>query len=302
MKLLHALTIPRRQLALYVMLIAPVAVLFVYAYLPMFGVVMSFQRFEPSLGFFRSDWVGFANFRRLAYIPDVKQVVLNTLFIASMKIVVETLAAIVVAVLLNEIVSKLFRRVVQTIIYFPYFLSWVILGGILRDLLSREGLINMLLGKLGFEPVVFLSKASLFPYVLVGTETWQVTGFGTIVFLAAITTIDPTLYEAAVMDGASRFKQILHITIPGIKSTIILMMTLSMGYILNAGFEQVLMLYSPLVYSTGDVIDTWVYRMGLQQSQYSLASAIGLFRSVVSLALISVSYYVARKVSDHRIF
>ncbi|MBO7742763.1 sugar ABC transporter permease [Paenibacillus sp. MWE-103] len=302
MKLLHALTIPRRQLALYVMLIAPVVVLFVYAYLPMFGVVMSFQRFEPSLGFFRSDWVGFDNFRRLAYIPDVKQVVLNTLFIASMKIVVETLAAIVVAVLLNEIVSKLFRRVVQTIIYFPYFLSWVILGGILRDLLSREGLINMLLGKLGFEPVVFLSKASLFPYVLVGTETWQVTGFGTIVFLAAITIIDPTLYEAAVMDGASRFKQILHITIPGIKSTIILMMTLSMGYILNAGFEQVLMLYSPLVYSTGDVIDTWVYRMGLQQSQYSLASAIGLFRSVVSLALISVSYYVARKVSDHRIF
>ncbi|MFC4807683.1 ABC transporter permease [Paenibacillus sp. GCM10023250] len=302
MKLLHALAIPRRQLALYVMLIAPVVVLFVYAYLPMFGVVMSFQRFEPSLGFFRSDWVGFANFRRLMYIPDVKQVVLNTLFIASMKIVVETLAAIVVAVLLNEIVSKLFRRVVQTIIYFPYFLSWVILGGILRDLLAREGLLNALLGKLGFEPVVFLSKASLFPYVLVGTETWQVTGFGTIVFLAAITTIDPTLYEAAVMDGASRFKQILHITIPGIKSTIILMMTLSMGYILNAGFEQVLMLYSPLVYSTGDVIDTWVYRMGLQQSQYSLASAIGLFRSVVSLALISVSYYVARKVSDHRIF
>ncbi|NBD23175.1 ABC transporter permease [Paenibacillus glycinis] len=302
MKLLQAFTIPRKQLALYVMLIAPVVVLFVYAYLPMFGVVMSFQRFEPSLGFLHSDWVGFDNFRRLMYIPDVKQVVLNTLFIAAMKIVVETLAAIFVAILLNEIISKLFRRVVQTIIYFPYFLSWVILGGILRDMLAREGLINVLLGKLGIAPIVFLSKAALFPFVLVGTETWQVTGFGTIVFLAAITTIDPTLYEAAVMDGASRFKQILHITIPGIKSTIILMMTLSMGYILNAGFEQVLMLYSPLVYSTGDVIDTWVYRMGLQQSQYSLASAIGLFRSVVSLLLISVSYYVARKVSDHRIF
>ncbi|UVI33196.1 ABC transporter permease [Paenibacillus spongiae] len=299
---MKAIKIPRKQLALYIMLIPPVLVLFIYAYLPMLGVVMSFQRFEPSLGFFRSEWVGLENFRRLLYIPDVKGVVLNTLFIASMKIVVETVAAILVAILLNEIVSKVFRRSVQTIIYFPYFLSWVILGGIFRDMMSREGLINVLLGKLGFEPIVFLSKASLFPYLLVITETWQVTGFGTIVFLAAITTIDPTLYEAAVMDGASRFKQIIHITIPSIRTTIILMVTLSLGYILNAGFEQVLMLYSPLVYSTGDVIDTWVYRMGLQQSQYSLASAIGLFRSVVSLILISASYYFARKFSDHRIF
>jgi putative aldouronate transport system permease protein len=299
---MKAIAIPRKQLALYIMLIPPVIVIFIYAYLPMLGVGMSFQRFEPSLGFFRSEWVGLANFHRLLYIPDVKQVVLNTLFIASMKIVVETVAAILVAILLNEIISKVFRRVVQTIIYFPYFLSWVILGGIFRDMLSREGLINVLLGKLGFAPIIFLSKASLFPYLLVFTDTWQVTGFGTIVFLAAITTIDPTLYEAAVMDGASRFKQILYITIPGIKSTIILMVTLSLGSILNAGFEQVLMLYSPLVYSTGDVIDTWVYRMGLQQSQYSLASAIGLFRSVVSLILISASYYLARKVSDHRIF
>jgi putative aldouronate transport system permease protein len=299
---MKTITIPRKQLPLYIMLIPPVIVLFIYAYLPMLGVVMSFERFEPSLGFFRSEWVGLANFQRLLYIPDVKQVVVNTLFIASMKIVVETVAAILVAILLNEIISKLFRRVVQTIIYFPYFLSWVILGGIFRDILSREGLINVLLGKLGIAPIVFLSKASLFPYLLVVTDTWQVTGFGTIVFLAAITTIDPTLYEAAVMDGASRVKQILYVTIPGIKSTIILMVTLSLGSILNAGFEQVLMLYSPLVYSTGDVIDTWVYRMGLQQSQYSLASAIGLFRSVVSLILISASYYLARKVSDHRIF
>ncbi|WP_054023000.1 ABC transporter permease [Bacillus sp. FJAT-28004] len=295
-------TIPRKQLPLYIMLILPVVVIFIYSYLPMFGVVMAFQRFEPTLGFFRSEWVGLANFHRLFLIPDVKQVVLNTLYIASMKIVVETIAAILIAILLNEIISKVFKRMVQTIIYFPYFLSWVILGGIMRDMLSREGLINVLLGKLGIHPIVFLSESSLFPYLLVGTELWQVTGFGTIVYLAAITAINPTLYEAAVMDGASRFKQIIHITIPGMKSTIILMVTLSLGYILNAGFEQVIMLYSPLVYSTGDVIDTWVYRMGLQQSQYSLASAIGLFRSVVSLILISASYFIARKISDHRIF
>lgn len=299
---MNAFKIPRKQLALYLMLIPPVVVLFIYAYLPMLGVVMAFQRYVPQLGFFKSEWVGFDNFRRLYHIPDVKQVVLNTLFIASMKIVVETVAAIVVAILLNEIVSKVFKRTVQTIIYFPYFLSWVILGGIIRDMLSREGLINTMLGKLGIDPIIFLSKASWFPYILVSTETWQITGFGTIVFLAAITTIDPTLYEAAVMDGASRWKQTLHITLPGMKSTIVLMVTLSLGYILNAGFEQVLMLYGPLVYKTGDVIDTWVYRMGLQQAQYSLAAAIGLFRSVVSLVLITVSYMIARRISDHRIF
>ncbi|AZN39232.1 ABC transporter permease [Paenibacillus albus] len=299
---MNAFKIPRKQLALYLMLIPPVVVLFIYAYLPMLGVVMAFQRYQPTLGFFHSDWVGLDNFKRLYHIPDVKQVIANTLFIATMKIIVETFAAIAVAILLNEIMSQLFKRTVQTIIYFPYFLSWVILGGIFRDMLSREGLINTMLAKFGVDPIIFLSKASWFPYILVSTETWQITGFGTIVFLAAITTIDPTLYEAAVMDGASRWKQTLHITLPGMKSTIVLMVTLSLGYILNAGFEQVLMLYSPGVYKTGDVIDTWVYRMGLQQAQYSLGAAIGLFRSVVSLIMITVSYMIARKISDHRIF
>jgi putative aldouronate transport system permease protein len=292
----------RNQIPLYVMIIAPVVVLFIYSYLPMFGVVMAFQRFQPSLGFFHSDWVGLSNFHKLWLIPDVKQVVWNTFLIASMKIVVETIAAILVAILLNEILTKVFKRTVQTIIYFPYFLSWVILGGIFRDMLARDGLINLLLGKMGFHPIIFLQEAGIFRYLLVVLETWQITGFGTIVFLAAILNIDPTLYEAAVMDGAGRSKQILYITIPGIKTTIILMITLSLGYILNAGFEQVLMLYSPLVYSTGDVIDTWVYRMGLQQAQYSIAATIGLFRSVVSLILILAAYYTASKYADYKIF
>ncbi|SFT21781.1 sugar ABC transporter permease [Paenibacillus sp. BC26] len=299
---MNAFKIPKKQLALYLMLILPVIVVFIYSYLPMFGVVMAFQKYEPTQGFFGSKWVGLDHFRRLMQIPDVKQVVANTLFIATMKIIVETFAAIAVAILLNEIVSKVFKRTVQTIVYFPYFLSWVILGGIFRDMLSRDGLINVMLGKMGFDPIIFLEKASWFPYILVATETWQITGFGTIVYLAAITTIDPTLYEASVMDGASRWRQTLNITLPGMKSTIVLMGTLSLGYILNAGFEQVLMLYSSAVYSTGDVIDTWVYRMGIQQAQYSLGAAIGLFRSVVSLILIVASYYLARKISDHRIF
>lgn len=292
----------KRELPLYLMLIPPVIILFIYAYLPMFGIVMAFQHFEPTLGFFGSKWVGLANFQKLFLIPDVGQVILNTLFIASMKIVVETVAAILTAILLNEIISKMFKRVVQTIIYFPYFLSWVILGGIFRDILARDGLINIILVKLGHLPIIFLSDPNSFPYLLVASETWQITGFGTIIFLAAISNIDPGLYEAAVLDGASRLKQTIHITLPGMSPTIILMTVLSLGYILNAGFEQVLMLYSPLVYATGDVIDTWVYRMGLQQAQYSLASTIGLFRSVVSFILIVTAYYIAKKVADYKIF
>jgi putative aldouronate transport system permease protein len=268
----------------------------------MFGLVMAFQKFEPAMGFLRSQWVGWANFQRILSMPDIKEVVWNTFYIAIWKIIVETLAAILVAILLNEVRSRRFKRMVQTTIYFPYFLSWVILGGILRDVMARDGLMNVMLGYLGFKPIVLLANAKLFPWTLVWTETWQQTGFGTIVFLAAISNINPSLYEAAAMDGAGRLKQTWYITLPGMSPTIILMVVLSMGYILNAGFEQILMLYSPVVYSTGDVIDTWVYRAGLRGAQYSLGAAVGLFRSVVSFVMVSLSYWIAYKVADYRIF
>jgi len=268
----------------------------------MVGMGMAFQRFDPAMGFFRSPWVGLDNFRRVFTIPDVKQVIWNTFYIATLKIIVDTIAAILVALLLNEVVSRLFKRTVQTIIYFPYFLSWVILGGILRDVLAGDGLINRLLAPLGVEAISFLGIPKLFPWILVMTEAWQITGFGTIVFLAAISNINPNLYEAASIDGAGRIKQTWHITLPGMMGTIVIMLVLSLGYILNAGFDQILMLYSPMVYSSGDVIDTWVYRAGLQNAQYSLASTIGLMRSVVSFILIALSYYFAYKIADYRIF
>lgn len=292
----------QRELPLYLMLIPPVILLLVYSYGPMFGLVMAFQKFEPVAGFFQSKWVGLANFFRVFSFPDIKSVIWNTFYISILKIVVETLAAIVVAICLNEVIQKWFKRTVQTIIYFPYFLSWVILGGVLRDILARDGMVNLLLQAVGIKPILFLGVAKIFPWVLVFTETWQITGFGTIVFLAAISSISPTLYEAAAIDGAGRLKQTWHITLPGMKGTIILMITMSMGYILNAGFDQILMLYSPLVYSTGDVIDTWVYRAGLQQAQYSLGAAVGLMRSGVSFLLVVASYYVAYKAADYRVF
>lgn len=292
----------QRELPLYLMLIPPIILLLIYSYGPMFGLVMAFQKFEPVAGFFQSKWVGLQNFTRVFSFPDIKNVIWNTFYISILKIIVETLAAIVVAICLNEVIRKWFKRTVQTIIYFPYFLSWVILGGVLRDILARDGVVNLLLQAVGIKPILFLGVAKIFPWVLVFTETWQVTGFGTIVFLASISSISPTLYEAAAIDGAGRLKQTWHITLPGMKGTIILMITMSMGYILNAGFDQILMLYSPLVYSTGDVIDTWVYRAGLQQAQYSLGAAVGLMRSGVSFLLVVASYYIAYKAADYRVF
>ncbi len=294
--------ITRRSLPLYLMILPPAILALIYCYGPMFGLVMAFQKFEPAMGFLRSQWVGWANFQRILSMPDIKEVVWNTFYIAIWKIVVETIAAILVAILLNEVRSRLFKRTVQTIIYFPYFLSWVILGGILRDVMARDGLMNVVLGYFGMKPIVLLANAKLFPWTLVWTETWQQTGFGTIVFLAAIANINPSLYEAAAMDGAGRIRQTWHITLPGMLPTIILMVVLSMGYILNAGFEQILMLYSPVVYSTGDVIDTWVYRAGLKGAQYSLGAAVGLFRSVVSFVMVSLSYWIAYKAAGYRIF
>ncbi len=292
----------KREIPLFLMLAIPLGLLLVYSYGPMFGLVMAFQKFEPLMGFLGSKWVGLANFRRVFSFPDVWQVVGNTFTIAILKIVIETVAAILAALLLNEVVSQRFKRTVQTIIYFPYFLSWVILGGVLKDILARDGVVNAMLGVFGVEPILFLGNPDTFPWVLVLTETWQITGFGTIVFLAAITGISPTLYEAACIDGAGRLRQTWHITLPGMATTIVLMIVLSMGYILNAGFDQILMLYSPMVYQTGDVIDTWVYRMGLQQAQYALASAVGLMRSIVSFLLVTISYFIAYRTTDYRIW
>lgn len=299
MKVGHRL---RREIPLYLMILPPLALLLIYNYGPMLGLVMAFQRFNPALGFLKSPWVGLYYFQRMMILPDVGRVIGNTLYIATLKIVFDTVAAVVVAILLADIRSARFKKTVQTIIYYPYFLSWVILGGIFKDFLAVDGLVNRFLGLFGVAPIRFLSTASLFPWVLVTTEVWQITGFGTILFLAAILGINPQLYEAASLDGAGWLRRTWHVTLPGMRTTIVVMLLISLGSILNAGFDQILNLYSTSVYSTGDVIDTWVYRAGIQQAQYSLAAAVGLFRSVVSFLLIAVGYYFAYKKADYRVF
>lgn len=292
-----------RELPLHILLIPGVIAVFIFNYIPMFGIVMAFQKFVPAKGFLGSQWIGLDNFRYIFNMPNIWNVIRNTVFIAVMKITANLVVPIIFALLLNEVRKNAFKRTIQTIIYFPHFLSWVILGGILIDVLSpTSGIANEFLGLFGIKPIYFLGNAKWFPFTLVITNTWKEFGYNTIVYLAALTSIDPTLYEAAVVDGAGRMKQTWHITLPGILPIVTLMSVLSLGNILNAGFDQVFNLYSPSVYSTGDIIDTLVYRIGMVEAQFSVSAAVGLFKSVISFALVVISNKLANKYAGYRVF
>jgi putative aldouronate transport system permease protein len=291
------------DLPLHLMLLPGAVIVLIFSYSPMFGIMMSFQNYIPAKGIFGSEWVGLDNLRFVWDLPGSTVVLRNTVFIALMKIIAGLIVPITVSLMLNEVRKEFVKRGIQTLIYLPHFLSWIILGGVLIDILSpSSGIVNQLIKAIGFQPIYFLGNNNVFPYVLVVTDVWKEFGFSTIIFLAALTSINPVLYEAAIVDGANRWKQTLHITLPGMMPIIILMATLSMGNVLNAGFDQVFNLYSPQVYESGDIIDTLVYRIGLIDAQYSVATAVGLLKSMVSLLLISVSYFLAYRFANYRIF
>ena len=292
-----------RELPLHLMLLPGLALILVFHYVPMFGIVMAFQNFKPAKGFFGSKWVGMENFIYMAKLPNMSSVLFNTVFIAVMKIIVGMVVPIFVALMLNEIGSKKFKRTVQTVVYFPHFLSWVILGGVLMDVLSpSSGIVNDIIRLFGGTPIYFLGDKNWFPYTMVITAVWKNFGYDTIVYLAALTNVDRNLYEAAAMDGATRVKQTWHVTLPGILPIVTLMGVLNLGNILNAGFDQIFNLYSPSVYSTGDIIDTFVYRLGLEQAQFSVSTAVGLFKSVISIIMVSLSNYLAGRFANYRVF
>lgn len=293
----------KMNLQLHIMLIPAVFFAILFSYIPMSGIVIAFQRFIPNRGFFKSAWVGFDNFTYMFNMPDFYQVMYNTVFIALMKIGAGLIVPIVCALLLNEIKNKVLVRSVQTMIYLPHFLSWVIIGGILIDILSVEnGVINRVIQGLGLPGAFFLGSNTWFPFTLVVSDIWKEFGFATIIYLAALTTIDPTIYEAAYIDGANRWKQTLHITLPGIAHIVVLLGVLSLGNVLNAGFEQVFILYSPSVYQSGDIIDTLLYRIGFVDAQYGVATAIGLMKSMIAALLIGLSYWLAYRLAGYRIF
>ena len=292
-----------RNIPLHLMILPALIVNIIFSYIPMAGLVIAFQNFSPISGFKNMNWTGLENFRYLFELPGFGQVVWNTVFISVMKIIAGLTVPVIAALLLNEVRVNGFKRSIQTIIYMPHFFSWVILGGIIVDVLSpSSGIVNMLLKALGMQPIQFLADNSWFPYVLVITDQWKEFGFGTIIYLAALTSIDTSLYEAAVIDGAGRWKQTWHITLPGIRPIMILMLTLSLGNVLNGGFDQVFNLYNPLVYESGDILDTMIYRIGLQDAQYSVSTALGLIKSVVSFVFIGLGYYLAYRFAKYRIF
>ena len=274
----------------------------IFCYLPLGGWLMAFQNYKPKDGLLHSSFVGLAKFQQLFSDATFLRVIRNTLAMGVINLVVTFVMAIVFAILLNEVKSQGGKKVVQTISYLPHFLSWVTVAGMLRDILGTDGIVNMVLQKFGIDPIFFLGEAGMFRQIVVASDLWKGFGFGMIFYLAAISNIDQSLYEAAEMDGANRWKQTWHITLPGIMPMIIVMATLSLGNVLNAGFDQIFNLYSPLTYSTGDIIDTYVYRQSLINGQYSFGTAVGLFKSGISLLLTVASYRIAYKVAGYRIF
>lgn len=268
----------------------------------MYGLVIAFQDFNPGLGFLRSQWVGWDNFQLIFTQAHFQRTIYNTLFISIFKIGFGVFCSVTFALLLNEVRNPLFKRITQTIVYIPNFISWVIMAGIMYSILSSDGIVNTILGFIGIGPVQFLSNMNIFPWTIIWSDVWKTFGFGTVVYLAAITSIDPELYESAIIDGASRWRQVYNITLPLLGPIIVLMTVLALGNVLSAGFDQVYNLYSPVVYTTGDIIDTYVYRLGLQNGKFSIGTAVGLFKSVVSMIMISASLYIAYRVANYRVF
>lgn len=276
--------------------------LMLFSIVPMFGVVMAFQDFNPGRGIWGSDWVGLDNFAFLFSLSDSPSILFNTLWLSTLKIIFSLIVPLVFALLLNELRFGFLKRLVQTAVYLPHFLSWVILAGIMLDIFAYEGPINHVLQALGNEPILFFGRADLFPALVVGSDVWKEFGFNAVIYLAALTAINPSNYEAASIDGATRLQQLWYVTLPGIATTVVLLAVLSLGNVLNAGFDQIFNLYNPTVYSTGDIIDTWVYRAGLLNLQFSLATAAGLLKSVVGFVMIVLSYVLAYRFANYRIF
>lgn len=269
---------------------------------PMFGVVMAFTNFNPGKGIWGSPWVGLDNFIYMFQLNDARSVIANTLIIAVGKIVLNLLVPLIFALLLNEITQLRFKKLVQTVVYLPHFLSWVIMATIVIGIFGYRGVINHFITLMGYNPKLFLADAGIFQPLVIGTDVWKEFGYNAVIYMAALAGINPNLYEAAAIDGSNRWHNMWHITLPSMITVVVLLGVLSLGNVLNAGFDQIFNMYNPLVYSTGDILDTWVYRLGLQNLQFSLATAAGLFKSVISFVLIVVSYLLAYKYADYTVF
>jgi len=288
---------------MYLLMIPGLLFLLLFRYLPMYGILIAFQDFNIFEGILKSEWIGLANFTRLFQMKEFYTVFTNTLVISIYKIAFLFPAPIVLALLLNEVKNMLFKRTVQTVIYLPHFLSWVIIAGLFINILSTSsGLINNVIKAFGGEPIAFLMDNRWFRSILVFSAGWKESGWNTIVYIAAIAGVEQEVYEAAIIDGASRIKQMIHITIPSILSTIVMLFILRLGSILEAGTQQILVMYNPVVYKTADIIGTYVYRTGLGNMEYSFSTAVGLFNSLVGFILVISGNNLSKKMVQRSIW
>ena len=292
----------RSQSMYHMMMLPGMIFVLIFSYVPMFGIIMAFQDYVPAKGILGSEFVGLKHFQYMFSLPDIWQILTNTVVIAVGKIILGTVMAIAFAILLNEIRVRFFKKTVQTIVYLPHFLSWVVLAAVVINMVNLDGPVNQIIQMLGFDKINFLGSNIWFRPMIIVTDVWKEFGYNSIVYLAAITAIDPGLHEAAAIDGANWLKRVWHITLPGMLPIILLMAAMSLTSILSAGFDQIYNLYSPMVYQTGDVLDTYVYRMGLISRQYSFSTAVGLLRSAVGMVLMLAANGLAKKFTDRKIF
>ena len=281
---------------LYIMLIPGALYYLIFRFGPMFGLISAFQNYQPYLGFLNSPWVGLKHFQRFFTSPQFSQLFQNTLVLGLMNILLYFPVPIVVALMLNEVRSKRYKNTLQSLLYIPHLVSWVVVYSISYILFTTEGgIVNEVLVSLGLEKTNFLLSASSLRPMVLGQVLWKETGYGTIIFLAAIASIDPTLYEAATVDGAGRWQQLLHITFPAIRSTVVTMLILRTGYFLDTGFEQLLLMINAVNRTVGETFDTYIYQMGIKNGQFSYTAAVGFFKSVVALVLVYTTNFIARR-------
>ncbi|NQX60028.1 ABC transporter permease subunit [Paenibacillus qinlingensis] len=290
-----------RYRTLYLMLAPGIIYYLIFKYMPMFGIIIAFKEYNITKGILKSPWADpwYKYFEVFVSSPYFSQLLTNTLLISFYKLIFGMIPPIILAILLNECRVSWFKRLIQTLSYMPHFLSWVIIYGILIALLSQDsGLFNRWIVEAGGKAIPFLTSESWFRSLLVSSDIWQNMGWGAIIYLAAIAGIDPSQYEAATMDGCKRIRLIWHVTLPNLRSIITILLILRLGSIMDAGFEQIYVLYNSYVYSVGDIIDTWVFRTGLEQLNFSLAASVGLFKSIIGCVLVLLSNRIAKKWGD----
>ncbi|WP_120465352.1 ABC transporter permease [Paenibacillus aceti] len=292
----------KRERFIYLLLLPGLLYFIIYRYLPMAGLVISFQDYNPFVGIWKSEWVGFKHFARMFEDSEVIHVLINTLQISVLQIFVAFPFSIILALMLNALRNETYKKLIQSMVYLPHFLSWVVVVGIFVVFMRGEGLINSILAQFGLSGIPFLTEPALFKPIIVLQTIWKEAGWGTIIFLAALSGVNPALYEAAVIDGASRFRQLWHVTLPAIRGVIVTLFILRLGSVLDTGFEHIFLMLNPFNMESGNVLDTYVYYKGIQQGNISFATSVGMFKGVIGLILVVSAGKLAKRFGEDGLY